>query len=279
MEITYRAYEAGDREKIQNMLQEMHLEFSSLAYCLEHAPKHGLVAEKAGEIVGYGCHGEPDAQGRTICGVLIWPAERRQGIGTELYEHMAESMRSLGVVTAVGDYEQNEEAEGFASSLGFEHTHTSRYMSYDGEELSEIKGDIAAYQDEDYETVQKLVSEAFYQMQCQVGFPSPEREKPSEEEREEYRKAAEDIFVCRENGEIVAMVQLDDNEIDTLAVRSDKQGQGWGRSMLSYGVNTILKRGWNKAYLWVVVGNPAIRLYHNMQWIVEGTYIFASKKL
>lgn len=285
MEVTYRAYRSEDQDEVLGLLEDAHLEASSLAYCLRHFPQYGLVAEKDQKIVGCGAHGESDGDGRTICGVFVCQEERRQKIGTALFWRLQNQMRSAGVKTAICDYEKGEAEMGFAESKGLEAMYASRYMSYDGPRLAELKGEFAPYEDADYPEVQKLVSEAFYQMQAAVGMKNPKPEQPSEEQRAEYRSARQNIFVCREHsantsgGEIVAMVRLDEDEIDTLAVRTDKQGQGWGKSMLSYAVNVLKDRGYEKAYLWVVVGNPAIRMYHNMQWIVESTHIFASKKL
>lgn len=268
MEVMYRAYQEQDREAVWKLLEQAHLTHGTLTYCMRHFPQYGLVALEGQEIVGCGFRAAANENGRASCGVYVCPVYRRKRIGTTLLWRLQEAMKEEGIQRLASMYELGTEGELFAKAKGLEPVHMVRYMSYEGEALEVQKGEFAPYQDEYYEEIHALLNEAF-----------AEKRESNEEERAHYREAQQDIFVCREEGAIVAVAFLQDNEIRRLAVRADKQGQGWGRAMLSFSVNTLQQRGYEKCYLWVMVGNQAIRAYHNMKWVVEGTYAFASKNI
>ncbi len=268
MEVIYRAYQEQDQEAVWALLEQAHLTHGTLMYCMRHFPQYGMVAVDGQEIVGCGFRGKANENGRAGCGIYVCPAQRRNRIGTTLLWRLQENMKAEGIQTLASMYELGTEGELFAKAKGLEPVHMVRYMSYEGEALEVQKGEFAQYQDEDYEEIHALLNGAF-----------AETRQPSEEERAHYRAKQEDIFVCRENESIVAVAFLQDHEIRRLAVRVDKQGEGWGRAMLSFAVNTLQQRGYEKCYLWVMVGNQAIRAYHNMKWVVEGTYAFANKNI
>lgn len=268
MEVTYRAYREQDQEAVLQLLENAHLAHGTLLYCMRHFPEYGLVAIREGSIIGCGFRSQANENGRAGCGVYVRPEERRKRIGTTLLWRLQEGMQGDGIQKMGCMYEEGSEGELFAQAKGMEPAHTVRYMSYEGEPLEIEKGDISGYQDHDYEEVRQLLSGAFGEVR-----------QPSEEEKASYHARKQDIFVCREAGQIVAVASLQDNEIRRLAVRADRQGQGWGRAMISFSINELQKRGYEKCYLWVMVGNHAIRTYHNLKWVVEGTYIFASKSI
>lgn len=279
MEINYRAYQEQDQEVILQMLDEFHLRPSSLEYCLRRFPQNGLVALEGDRLVGCGFHGEADPEGGAMCQVFVHPDARRRRIGSTLLWRLQERMTQQGIRKLICDFEKNPAEIAFAEVKGLVPYFASRYMSYCGERCPVDAMPVEPYRDEDYEEVQKLVSEAFYQMQQKAGFPNPVPEPPSEQQRREYLDNASHLFVYRQQGEIIGFVSLDEDEIDCIAVRVDKQGQGIGKKLLLFATNELFSRGYQKIYLWVVVGNPAIRLYHRMQWVVESTHIFAGKEL
>jgi len=64
-----------------------------------------------------------------------------------------------------------------------------------------------------------------------------------------YKENSENIFVLRAYNKIVAVVIIDDNEIDGVTVAIDKQGNGYGKTLVSYSINKLLYRGCQKVSL------------------------------
>lgn len=102
---------------------------------------------------------------------------------------------------------------------------------------------------------------------------------PSEKQKSAYKENTDNIFILRNNNEIVAVVRIEDNEIDGVAVAVDKQGKGYGKNLVSYSVNKLLDRGCEKVTLWVVEGNSAKFLYEKLGFTVDRMHEFVIKNI
>ncbi len=100
----------------------------------------------------------------------------------------------------------------------------------------------------------------------------------------EYRTAInsliqENIFVLRDNNEIVAVSGIEGGELDAVAVSVDKQGRGYGRNLVGYSVNKILDKSCEQVTLWVVEGNPAKDLYGKLGFKTKRLHEFVVKDI
>lgn len=210
--------------------------------------------------------------------LYVDPNYRNRGIGTALLMETERKMKQSGVTKATCDFLLKEPEESFLVHRGYHFYLDSNRMSYTGPQKSIAPANITRYRDEDYLECQALVSKAFYEMRLLVGIPS-DMTQPSEEDRKEYRDSSNDIYLLRVDHEIVAFLKLNDYEIETLAVRTDKQGKGYGRLLLSYGINTLLNKGATKISLWAVEGNPAKYLYQDMGFVTRRLHRVVKKDL
>lgn len=124
---------------------------------------------------------------------------------------------------------------------------------------------VRTYSDEDYLQGHALYAQAFHEMRIKVGdFPESMVEQPSEKNRQGWNADATNRFTWEENGEIVAHGHLEGNEIGSVSVRTDLQGQGIGKNFVMYLCNEIYNRGYKEVVLWCVVGNNARKLYDSL---------------
>jgi len=161
---------------------------------------------------------------------------------------------------------------------GYQSWFHSNYMVFTENTGLASQLNISTYRDSDYTEVQNLCSKAFHRMRLSVGLTST-LDTPSEEERSSFLEKAEDIFVLRENQEIIATAIVSRNEIEQIAVAVDKQGMGYGKALLECTLQKLRDRGFNQITLWVVEGNPAKSLYEKSGFKVVRLHEFIKKKL
>ncbi|EPY2272279.1 GNAT family N-acetyltransferase [Clostridium sporogenes] len=136
-------------------------------------------------------------------------------------------------------------------------------MVYIGDKLTVDNFEIRNYDDKNYDECQKIFSEAFHKMCLLVGLEST-LSCLSKKQKNAYKENSENIFVLRAYNKIIAVVIIDDNEIDGVTVAIDKQGSGYVKTLVSYSINKLLDRGCQKVSLWVLEGNPAKFLYEKL---------------
>ncbi|GIP38430.1 hypothetical protein J31TS4_17100 [Paenibacillus sp. J31TS4] len=191
---------------------------------------------------------------------------RRQGIGTAVVKHAEAVLREGGTQTVRSSFVTGHPAaHAFARKLGYDDYFSSAYMERTGDPFPPMELPARPYTDEDYLESQAMYAQAFHEMRVRVGsFPDSVVAHPSETERRAWREDAADHFVCERNGEIVAYSHLSGNEISSVSVRPDVQGQGIGRKFVMYLCNELYRRGHTTVSLWCVVGNPARHLYDSL---------------
>lgn len=198
--------------------------------------------------------------------VYVYPNFRRQGIGSFVAAYAESQLRESGVPMVRTSVRKNEDAaRAFAQRLQYSFYYTSACMQRKGSPFLLDVLPVRQYADDDYFTCQALYAKAFHEMSVRVGsFPDSVIARPSENEREEWRKGAANRFVYRNNGEIAAFAHVDGNELSSIAVDVRFQGQGIGRRFVQYLCNEIYRRGFDTISLWCVIGNDARKLYDSL---------------
>ncbi|MFH5837176.1 GNAT family N-acetyltransferase [Proteiniclasticum sp. C24MP] len=273
---TLEKYNKDHSPAIKNLIREDEFVRRDILGCLEEFPEYAMIVRSDGFIAAICVY--TGISEKTSFTLYVHPDYRSQGIGSLLLSSLEKEMAEKGVKEIVCDYKVDDSIRGFLSRKGYEKWFRSRHMIFSGTLLSPQNPSVSAYVDSDYLHVQKIFSESFHRMRLHVGISST-LSAPSEEERSYFLKHAEDIFVLRDNSEIVAVAMVEGNEIDKIAVAVDEQGKGYGKTLLAYTVGTLLHRGFSEVTLWVVDGNPARMLYEHFGFRMHRLHEFVQKKL
>lgn len=276
MDVMIRQYTNEDQGAIKELIFDNQFVREDIVGCLEAFPQYGLVATSKEGILGVGVFtGGEKTSSMTL---YVKPSSRRRGIGSLLLKNIENSMINVGVEEIVCDFIANELEQDFMKKHGYQHWFKSNYMTYSGSKLPVMYYDIRHYEDEDYDVCQKIFSEAFHKMRLSVGLPST-LSLASENEKNDYKENAENMFVLRDEGQIVAAARVDNHEIDSVAVDVEQQGKGYGKALVCFLVNQLRDRGAQEITLWAVEGNSAKFLYEQLGFKVERLHEFVIKKV
>ena len=162
---------------------------------------------------------------------------------------------------------------------GFEPAFTAVEMIYRGGPLPEPPLPYTVYQDGDYDAVQALIARSFYDLRRAVGV-KPHAIPPSEDERTRFAQNADDIFVLRQGGHIIAFVTAIGCEIDNLCVDEGHRGLGLAKSLVMHAVNHILQKGESPRLNVVDWNKPAYQLYEKLGFTdLYTTYLYRNNGL
>ncbi|MBE1444309.1 GNAT family N-acetyltransferase [Paenibacillus sp. OAS669] len=215
-------------------------------------------------------------------GTTIFVSEeyRRMGIGSKLIKKADKLLSQYDAV------ERSEGAckDGDRSSLqflyknGYYINHSMYFMEREGEPLTESHFSIRQYEDDDYLTWHSISQMAFYKMREHVGILPSFYYSSSEGERKSLLENKNNKFVMLVDSEIVAIGGITaGNELHHIAVRTDLQSRGYGRAIVSFLVNEVMRRGEKTVKLWVVKGNPAKNLYDRLGFKEKSLYHFVNR--
>ena len=210
--------------------------------------------------------------------VFVAPSFRRQGIGSTIVKYAEDMFQKGGtqsIMSAI--HADNESSLAFARKHGYNSYYSSTFMQRTGTPFPIETLSIRPYTDEDYLASQALYAKAFHEMRVRVGsFPNSVVAKPSESNRKSWKEDSANRFVYIENGEIAAHGHLHGNELGSISVRTDLQGQGIGKKFIMYLCNELYQRGNETVNLWCVVGNHAKNIYDSLgfkeKYIAEYQY-------
>lgn len=276
MDIYIEQYKNEYKSAINELISDDSFVRQDIIACLERYPQYGMIVKDECGVLAVGIFTEADKQSSMT--LYVKPSRRREGIGTILLKALENNMRNAGVEKIVCDFKDNELEKMFLYKNGYKNWFHSNFMIYTGGKLTVDNCEIINYEDKDYDECQKIFSEAFHKMRLLVGLEST-LSQPSERQKSAYQENSENILVLREYNKIVAVIILDDNEIDGVAVAIDKQGKGYGKKLVSYSINKLLDRGCQKVRLWVVEGNPAKYLYEKIGFTTERMHEFVIKSI
>lgn len=274
MNLCIKEYKYEYKDEVNELISDDDFVRNDVISCLNRWPQYGSIVVVESEVVGVGVF--TGVSKKTSMTFYVKPAKRKKGIGTALLKHLEDTMRNVGVKEIVCDFRINDVEKTFLYKNGYNYWFKSNFMTYNGSKLAVDNDEIINYEDKYYHECQKVFSEAFHKMRLSVGLDST-LSLPSDEERNQYKENAENIFLLRKNGEIVAAVRLEANEIDSLAVGVEHQHKGYGKALLSYAVNRLLDKGYTTVALWVVEGNSARFLYEKVGFIKERVHEFVVK--
>ncbi|QAA32242.1 GNAT family N-acetyltransferase [Clostridium manihotivorum] len=276
MAVYIEQYKNDYKQEIEKLIVEDSFVRKDIIATLDLFPQYGLVIKAESEVLAVGAFTGADKKSSMT--LYVKPARRGKGIGTKLLKALENNMRNAGVEEIVCDFKDNKSEKMFLYKNGYKSWFYSSYMVYTGDKVSLDDCGITNYDDKDYYKCQKILSEAFHKMRLFVGIKST-LSVQSEKQKNYYRENSENIFVLREDNNIVAVTILEDNEIDGVAVRIDMQGKGYGKKIVSYSVNKLLDRGFKNIGLWVVKGNPARFLYEKLGFKSERMHEFVTKSI
>lgn len=276
MELCIKEYKNEYKTSISNLISDNSFVREDILGCLDRWPQYGKIVEGENEILAVGVF--TGVSKKTSMTLYVKQSIRQKGIGNMLIKSLEESMRSVGVEEVICDFKIDELEKSFLYKNGYKHCFYSNFMTYTGGKRVADNHEIIRYEDKYYAECQKIFSESFHKMRLSVGLEST-LSLPNEEERIRYKENEENIFVLRDSNQIVAVVRIEDNEIDAVAVDVNHKGKGYGKVLVGYAVNKLLDKGYTKLTLWVVEGNPAKYLYEKLDFIVERTHEFVIKSI
>jgi mycothiol synthase len=84
--------------------------------------------------------------------------------------------------------------------------------------------------------------------------------------------------VYTQDGEVVGYAHFEGNELGSISIKSDHQGQGVGKNFVKHICNAILSDGNTTVDLYCVVGNKARQLYDQLGFQAIYTAEYAIKQ-
>lgn len=278
------------REKVLNMNWEDDFVKKDVLGCLEVWPDCGIIIEENEKVLAVGVF--TGISKETSFTLYVDPENRGMGIGKNILENLEKKMIGVGVVSAICDFKVEDKIEIFICNKGYEKCFDSNYMVYEGDKLPLENYEIIQYEDKYYEINSNIYSEAFYNMRVLVGIEektsklneektelTEEEKLEKEKQRKETYNNKENIFLFKKEGQILGSITLTGNEIDAVAVDVMHQRNGYGKELVSFGVNKILERNNENVTLWAVEGNPAKYLYEKLGFKTLRVHEFVKRNL
>jgi len=204
---------------------------------------------------------------RSYIYVFIDAKYRLKGIAKKVIALAEEKIKHDQLIEIVSSYKKDDPiGKALVDKYHYSRKFSSIYMKYTGD-LFDVKEEenIRRYMDSDYEAAHKMYALAFHKMRLSTGdFPDSILEEPSEKMREHWAKTSHERLVYLHEGEVLAYARVLGNEIASIAVRPENQGQGIGNKFMKSICNSILSQGHESVDLFCVSGNKAKKLYDTL---------------
>ena len=233
-------------------------------------PERISIAVFQGRTVGWSYLSMPeDLLGSCFVYIYVSPSFRRRGAGRALYRHAWQKIERRQA-ECWSSYPPSEIADQFALSMGFDYVNTNSYMEYSGTCSDTHDGAIRPYADSDYPAAPDIWTDEYARMHTDLGLPytPPDRTDAwRAAERAEYVQNAHLTFVMEDNGQIVGIGSLfDDNSgIGALAIDSRHGNKGYGTRLARYLTDECLRRGCKTPHLYCETNNKsAFHLYQKI---------------
>lgn len=206
---------------------------------------------------------------------------RCNGIGDMALNLCERILREAGADTITTTYQIDHNAsKSFAEKHGYIRSFSSTYMEYNGNQFDIPSLSIREYNDDDYETAHEMYARAFHEMRIRVGnFPDSVVEQPNDSMRKHWTLTKKERLVFVQGSEIIGYSHVVGNEIGSISIKSQYQGQGIGRMFMKFVINKILDEGYKTASLYCVVGNWAKQLYDSLGFTDVYTVEYAIKSI
>jgi len=206
---------------------------------------------------------------------------RGRGIGDAALNLGEQILRDTGADKIMTAYRLDHCAsKSFAEKHGYTRCFSSVYMEYSGNSFEMPFLSIREYTDDDYQSAHELYARAFHKMRVRVGdFLDSVVEQPNDSMREQWALTKKERLVYTQGSEIIGYAHVVGNEIGSISIRPEYQGQGFGRMFAKHIVNKALDRGYATVSLYCVVGNWAKRLYDSLGFRDTYTVEYAIKSV
>lgn len=208
--------------------------------------------------------------------VYIFPLYRGKGFGTAATRQLEEM---LGKTIQTCCRFDDALAFRFLARMCYTQEFTSSYMLYNGPACALTEVPIRPFTATDFETAHRLTAEAFHAMRLASGqFPNSVIEEPDAETVKGWNETAHRRFVYESDGKVIALLELGDGIIETVAVAPAFQKWGIGTHLIRYAVNRLLEEGHQEIGLYCVTNNPARYLYEKLGFTEQYRNVYALKK-
>lgn len=211
--------------------------------------------------------------------LFIHAPYRCNGIGDRALILSEQLLRDAGADTIMTNYRIDHFAsKSFAEKHGYIRKFSSTYMEYTGCQFDIPALPVREYKDDDYESAHEIYAKAFHEMRIRVGdFPDSVIEQPNDSMRKHWASTKKDRLVYFHGTAIIGYCHVEGNEIGSISVKSQYQGQGIGRMFMKLVINKLLEEEHETVSLYCVVGNRAKLLYDSLGFIDKYTQNYAAK--
>ena len=263
MKLLYKEISQNEYNVVREILLEDMETSEEFLWALQNEPETLTAAYIEGKIVAVAVI--IPGKKASFLNIFVAPQYRQKGIGQAVLQYGENKLQKEACKIMTNFHVDNEMSKRFARRFGYERQFSSAYMKHIEGKFAISEFPIRVYRDEDYTQSHALYAQAFHEMRIKVGdFPDSIVEQPSEKNRQAWNEDAVNRFTYEENGEIAGHGHLEGNEIGSISVRTDLQGQGIGKKFVMYLCNEIYNRGYKDVVLWCVVGNNARKLYDSL---------------
>lgn len=261
-------YEEEYKNNIKNIIINDDYEFKKTLRFLEKYPQYTIIVKDNTEMIALSVF---SGTSKTVDLILyVNPEYRRKGIGSKLLIITEKNMREAGVETVYCIHSDRETEKAFALKHGYQKKAIGSLMIYTNGKKPKPEYEVLPYIDKYYIICHNVISEAFHKMQTAIGIEDENFEfPPNERERIEFLCNAENIYLMRDDGEIVAAIILKDNEIDMMAVSVKHQRKGYGKQIAAFAINKLIDDGYNEIELNCILGNSADEFYMKLGFTNE----------
>lgn len=263
MTLLYKEISQNEYDVVREMLREDMETSEEFLWALQNEPETLTAAYIEGKIVAVALI--ISEKKVSLLNVFVAPQYRQKGIGQTVLQYGENKLQKEACKIITNFHADNERSKRFARRFGYEREFSSAYMKHTEGRFAVGELPVRVYRDEDYAQSHALYAQAFHEMRIKVGdFPDSIVEQPSEKNRQAWKADAANRLTYEENGEIAGHGHLEGNEIGSVSVRTDLQGQGIGKKFVMYLCNEIYNRGYKEVVLWCVIGNNARKLYDSL---------------
>ncbi len=207
--------------------------------------------------------------------VFINEKHRYRGIGTELLRFSDKLISNSSYENVTCDFSRDSGVAHFFEKNGYnlychviEMERCNTLITLD-ERSKELMRDenivIRNYRDSDYLSWHTVSDIAFYLLRESLGMKPSYYNQLSKSERGRLAGDSSNRYVMEVKGIIAAVGVIYANKVHLLAVRPDLHRQGYGRLMVTFMINKIIKVNCpEKVIISVLSGNPAKYLYEQL---------------
>jgi len=193
--------------------------------------------------------------------LYVEPGSRGRGLGASLYKEMESHLLELQPDYLSSYMRVDVKDFGrFAEKMGFEKWWGSPVLIYNGDGFPPSDLEFHKYEDKYFQQYVQLNQECYYPITKSNDL---EPYIATEEMIETYKLNNKDkVYLVLDGDQIIASVTIGDGTLDNLLVSPEYQGKGYGRKAFQFGVNKVVKQGYNEIQICYMENNKkAEKLY------------------